>query len=263
MRADFGNLSNDSQIDMGNVYIGLLDVFQNRVQQHSRIDIVECRIGIREECSDIPAPIHPSKASINACSKTSPSEWASTSGEPAMGTPQPHRPGRLSRFIAISILMDIIPVTDTRDTLSCHPQHFQILGRSNFFVSRFSLRDMHGVSAQFKQTGVVSDNPAFLFRTLMGSPQKSEGKTLRGLNRHQMFPIRCGNDLFFFIHHFNGIHHGNAGDTCGDTFPEASPCSPSSIRLTSTGETNGLAASWIRTSMQASGKADKPFRTES
>ena len=59
MRADFGNLSNDSQIDMGNVYIGLLDVFQNRVQQHSRIDIVECRIGIREECSDIPRPDTP------------------------------------------------------------------------------------------------------------------------------------------------------------------------------------------------------------
>ena len=140
--------------------------------------------------------------------------------------PQPHRPGRLSRFIAISILMDIIPVTDTRDTLSCHPQHFQILGRGNFFVSRFSLRDMHGVSAQFKQTGVVSDNPAFLFRTLMGSPQKSEGKTLRGLNRHQMFPIRCGNDLFFFIHHFNGIHHGNAGDTCGDTLPRSFTMQP-------------------------------------
>ena len=59
MRADFGNLSNDSQIDMGNVHIGLLDVFQNRVQQHSRIDIVECRIGIREECSDIPPPDTP------------------------------------------------------------------------------------------------------------------------------------------------------------------------------------------------------------
>ena len=45
--------------------------------------------------------------------------------------------------------------------------------------------------------------------------------------------------------------------------PGVSPCSPSNIRLTKAGETNGLAASWIRTSSQSSGKTDKPFRTES
>ena len=171
IRTNFRNLSNDSQIHMSNLYIGLMDMLQNSVQQDSRIGIVECRIGIRKEDSDIPRSDAAEQGIHQRVQQNIPIRMGQHIRRTDNGySPQPHGPGRLFRLTATGILMDIISIPDTRDTLSCHTQHFQILRCRDLFVPHFSLRNMHSVSAQFEQAGVVSDNPAFLFRMLMGSP---------------------------------------------------------------------------------------------
>ena len=125
--------------------------------------------------------------------------------------PQTHGPGGLFRFLPVRILVDVISVSDTRRLPYRIPQHGQILGRSDFDVSRLAVHHPDALSAEFQQSGVIRHDPAFPLRTFVCGPQPVEPKALWGLDGNQPTAIRRRDDDSR-VHDLDGINDGNAGN---------------------------------------------------